>query len=139
MSGIDDVERNPDRVRALLRSVARNTSTQANTATLLRDLASNDEGLSDKTINDYLVALKKLYVVEDLPAWSHHLRSKRAIRTTVKRHFTDPSIATAALRADAGKLMNDFEAFGYLFESLCIRDFKDIHGCIGRFETTEKV
>ncbi|MCL2152763.1 MAG: DUF4143 domain-containing protein [Oscillospiraceae bacterium] len=124
MSRIDNVERNPDRVYALLRSVARNISTQANTATLLKDLVTNDEGLSDKTINDYISALKKLYVVEDLPAWSPHLRSKRAIRTTAKRHFTDPSIATASLRADSGKLMNDFKAFGYLFESLCIRDLR---------------
>ncbi len=68
--------------------------------------------------------MKKLYVVEDLPAWSPHLRSKRAIRTTAKRHFTDPSIATAALRADSGKLLSDFKTFGYLFESLCIRDLR---------------
>ena len=124
MSRIDDVERNPDRVYALLRSIARNISTQANTQTLLRDLVSNDEGLSDKTINDYISAMKKLYVVEDLPAWSPHLRSKRAIRTTAKRHFTDPSIATASLRADSGKLLSDFKTFGYLFESLCIRDLR---------------
>jgi len=124
MSRLDGIERNPDRVYALLRSIARNTSTQAGTATLLKDLASNDESLSDKTINDYLNALKKLYVVEDLPAWSPHLRSKRAIRTTAKRHFVDPSIATAALRADSGKLLNDFQAFGYLFESICIRDLR---------------
>ena len=124
MSRIDEVERNPDRVYALLRSIARNISTQANTATLLKDLLSNDESLSDKTINDYITALKKLYVIEDLPAWSPHLRSKRAIRTTAKRHFADPSIATAALRADSGKLLHDFKAFGYLFESLCIRDLR---------------
>ncbi len=124
MSRIDDVERNPDRVYALLRSIARNISTQANTQTLLRDLVSNDEGLSDKTINDYISVMKKLYVLEDLPAWSPHLRSKRAIRTTAKRHFTDPSIATAALRADSGKLLSDFKTFGYLFESLCIRDLR---------------
>ncbi|MDR1952957.1 MAG: DUF4143 domain-containing protein [Clostridiales Family XIII bacterium] len=124
MSSVDDARRNPDRVYALMRSIARNISTQANTATLLRDMISNDEGLSDKTINDYIVALKKLYVVEDLPAWSPHLRSKRAIRTTAKRHFTDPSIATAALGADSDKLLSDFKTFGYLFESLCIRDLR---------------
>lgn len=124
MSRIDGVERNPDRVYALLRSISRNISTQASTATLLNDLISNDEGLSDKTINDYITALKNLYVVEDLPAWSPHLRSKRAIRTTAKRHFVDPSIATAALRADSGKLLNDFKTFGFLFESLCIRDLR---------------
>jgi len=124
ISAIDKVERSPDRVYALLRSIARNTSTQAGTATLLKDLAANDEGLSDKTVNDYIVALKKVYVIEDLPAWSPQLRSKRAIRTTAKRHFIDPSIATAALRADGEKLLSDFKTFGYLFESLCIRDLR---------------
>jgi predicted AAA+ superfamily ATPase len=124
ISNIDKVERNPDRVQALLRSIARNISTQAKTSTLLNDLIENDESLSDKTINDYLIALNKLYVLEDLPAWSPHLRSKRAIRTTAKRHFIDPSIATAALHADVKKLMGDFETFGLLFESLCIRDLR---------------
>jgi len=124
ISRIDGVERNPDRVHALLRSIARNTSTQANTMTLFKDLISNDEGLSDKTINDYITALKKLYVIEDLPAWSPYLRSKRAIRTTAKRHFSDPSIATAALRVNSEKLLNDFSSFGYYFESLCIRDLR---------------
>lgn len=107
-----------------MRSISRNVSTQAKTSTLLKDLAENDEGLSDKTINDYIIALKKLYVLEDLPAWSPHLRSKKAIRTTAKRHFIDPSIATAALRADTKRLMSDFETFGLLFESLCIRDLR---------------
>jgi predicted AAA+ superfamily ATPase len=124
MSRIDDVERNPDRVYSLLRSIARNISTQASTTTLLNDLIINDESLSDKSINDYISALKKLYVLDDLMAWSPHLRSKRAIRTTAKRHFIDPSIATAALRTNHEKLLNDFQFFGYLFESLCIRDLK---------------
>lgn len=124
MSRMDGVERNPDRVFSLLRSIARNISTQASTSTLLKDLISNDEGLSDKTVNNYLTVMKELFVLEDLPAWSPHLRSKKAIRTTAKRHFADPSIAAAALRADSGKLMNDFNTFGYLFESLCIRDLR---------------
>lgn len=124
ISKIDNVERSPDRVFSLLRSIARNIATQASTTTLLKDLITNDEGLSDKTIYEYISALKKLYVLEDLPAWSPHLRSKRAIRTTAKRHFIDPSIATVALRADTSKLLNDFNTFGYLFESLCIRDLR---------------
>ena len=124
ISGIDGVERSPDRVYSLLRSMSRNISTQAATSTLVKDLLSNDESLSNKTIDGYISALKKLYVIEDLPAWSPHLRSKRAIRTTAKRHFVDPSIAAASLRADAGKLMKDFNTFGYLFESLCIRDLR---------------
>ena len=124
ISSIDGVERNPDRVYSLLRSMSRNISTQAATSTLVRDLISNDESLSNKTIDAYISALKKLYVVEDLPAWSPQLRSKRAIRTTAKRHFADPSIAAASLRADASKLLNDFNTFGFLFESLCIRDLR---------------
>ncbi len=124
ISEIDNVSRNPDRVYALLRSVARNISTQANTQTLLNDLLSNNDGLSDKTINDYLFAMKELYVLEDLPAWSPHLRSKRAIRTTAKRHFIDPSIAAAALRANREQLLKDLRTFGLMFESLCIRDLR---------------
>ena len=124
MSNIDGIKRNSDRVYSLLRSIARNVSTQATTSTLLGDLAVNDESLSDKTIKDYLNALHNLYVIEDLRAWSPHLRSKRGIRTTAKRHFIDPSIATAALRADSARLLNDFKSFGYLFESLCIRDLR---------------
>jgi predicted AAA+ superfamily ATPase len=124
MSQIDGIQRNPDRVYALLRSIARNISTQANTQTLVGDLKSNNEGISEKTINEYLNALKSLFVVEDLPAWGPHLRSKRAIRTTAKRHFTDPSIAVAALRANGSRILQDIKTFGYLFESLCIRDLR---------------
>ena len=124
ISKIDGVERNPDRVYSLMRSISRNISTQAATATLVRDLFSNDESLSNKTVDDYISALKKIYVVDDLPSWSPHLRSKRAIRTTAKRHLSDPSIAAAALNADTSKLLGDFKTFGYLFESLCIRDLR---------------
>ena len=124
ISRIDGVERNADRVYSLLRSVARNISTQASTSTLAEDLKKNDEYISGKTIDDYITALKKLFVIEDLPAWSPQLRSKRAIRTTAKRHFVDPSIAAASLRADSKKLMSDFKTFGFLFESLCIRDLR---------------
>lgn len=124
MSQIDGVKRNPDWVYTLLRSIARNISTQVNTQTLIRDIATNDEEISEKTINQYLNALKNLYVIEDLPAWRPNLRSKRAIRTTAKRHFTDPSIATAALRANSAKILSDIKTFGFLFESLCIRDLR---------------
>jgi len=124
ISKIDGVERNPDRVYSLKRSISRNISTQATIATLVNDMQVNDESLSIKTVDDYIGALKKIYVIEDLPAWSPHLRSKKAIRTTAKRHFIDPSIAAAALNANTNKLFNDFNTFGYLFESLCIRDLR---------------
>jgi predicted AAA+ superfamily ATPase len=124
ISKADGIEKNPDRVKALMRSLSRNISNEARTATIMNDLIANDEALSQVTIDQYINALKKIFVIEDLPAWSAKLRSKTAIRTTAKRHFTDPSIATAALRATPKRLLSDFETFGFLFESLCIRDLR---------------
>jgi predicted AAA+ superfamily ATPase len=90
----------------------------------LEDLTANDETISDKTIVDYVNALKKLYVIDDLPVWSVSMRSKTAIRTTPKRHLTDPSIAGALLGASKEKLFNDFNTFGLLFESMAVRDLR---------------
>ena len=124
ISSADGVDKNPERVRSLISSLSRHISTEARTATILNDLKMNDESLSQSTVEQYIAALKLIFVVEDLPAWSPKLRSKRAIRTTAKRHFVDPSIATSALRATPKKLLADFETFGLLFESLCIRDLR---------------
>jgi len=124
ISKADSVEKNPDRVRALMRSLSRNISSEANTTTILNDLRANDESLSQVTIDQYVKALKTLFVIDDLPAWSPSLRSKTAIRTTAKRHFSDPSIATAALGANSKRLFDDFCTFGLLFEALCIRDLR---------------
>jgi predicted AAA+ superfamily ATPase len=124
ISKADGVEKNPDRVKSLLRSLSRNISSEARTTTILNDLAKNDESLSQVTIDQYINALKKIFVVEDLPAWSVSLRSKYAVRTSSKRHFTDPSIAAASLRATPKRLLSDFKTFGFLFESLCIRDLR---------------
>ncbi|MDR1158277.1 MAG: DUF4143 domain-containing protein [Oscillospiraceae bacterium] len=124
ISRADGIEKNPDRVKALMRSLSRNVSNEARTTTILNDLIANDEALSQVTVDQYISALKKIFVIEDLPAWSVRLRSKTAIRTTAKRHFTDPSIATAALRAAPKRLLSDFETFGFLFESLCVRDLR---------------
>ena len=124
ISKADGVEKNPDRVKALMRSISRNISCEARTSTILSDLAANDESLSQATVDQYVAALKKIFVIEDLPAWSAKLRSKTAIRTTSKRHFTDPSIAAASLRATPKRLLSDFNTFGFLFESLCIRDLR---------------
>lgn len=124
VSRVDEVEKNPARVRALMRSLARNISTVANLATLRNDIGGNEAAVSDKTIASYLNALRRIFVIEDLPAWSPALRSKTAIRTSAKRHFIDPSIATAALRATPDRLLGDFSTFGFLFESLCIRDLR---------------
>jgi len=124
ISKADGIEKDPNRVKALLRAISRSISCEAKIVTLVNDLAANDESLSHVTVDIYLKALSKIFVIEDLPAWSAKLRSKAAMRTTAKRHFTDPSIATASLRATPKRLLSDFNTFGLLFESLCIRDLR---------------
>jgi predicted AAA+ superfamily ATPase len=124
VSRVDDVEKNPERVRLLLRSLARNVATLASIQTIKNDIEATDISISDKTISSYLNALRRIFVVEDLPAWLPSMRSKTAIRTSSKRHFVDPSIATAVLRTNPPGLLNDFKTFGFLFESLCTRDIR---------------
>jgi predicted AAA+ superfamily ATPase len=124
VSRVDGVEKNPSRVRSLLASYARNTATSASMTTVRSDIAADDTSLSEKTIASYLIALERIHVVEDLKAWNPALRSKTAIRTSPTRHFVDPSIAVAALRTSPEGLLSDFETFGLLFESLCVRDLR---------------
>ena len=124
VSRVDGVEKNPHRVRALMRSLARNVSTMANLATIKKDISGDGDLISEKTLASYLNALRRIFVVEDLPAWSPALRSKTALRTSPKRHFVDPSIAGALLRVTPDSLLNDFNTFGFLFESLCLRDLR---------------
>ena len=124
ISRVDGVEKSPARVRALMRSLARNISTTASIVTIQDDIAGGKETISDKTILTYLNALRRIFVVEDLPAWNPTIRSKIALRTSPKRHFTDPSIATAVLRVTPNSLLQDFNTFGLLFESLCVRDLR---------------
>jgi predicted AAA+ superfamily ATPase len=124
ISRVDGIEKNPERVRLLLRSLARNLATTASYQTIKQDIEATDIGLSDKTIGSYMNALRRIFVVEDLPAWSPSLRSRTALRTTEKRHFVDPSIATAVMRTNPEGILNDFEYFGFLFESLCTRDIR---------------
>ncbi|MDA1088035.1 MAG: DUF4143 domain-containing protein [Verrucomicrobia bacterium] len=124
VSEVDGRSRNPARVRALMKSVARNVGGSASVATIRSDIAGDDESLSPNTIRAYLKALERLFVIEDQPAWSPALRSKTALRTTAKRHFVDPSIAVAALQTSPDGLLKDFKTFCFLFESLCIRDLR---------------
>ena len=124
VSRVDDVEKNPDRIRLLLRSQARNIATLASYQTIKNDMEATEISISDKTISTYMNALRRIFVVEDLPAWSPSIRSKTAIRTSVKRHFADPSIATAVLRMNPDGVLKDFMYFGFLFESLCTRDIR---------------
>jgi predicted AAA+ superfamily ATPase len=124
VSRVDGVSKNPARVRALLRSLARHTATQASLATIRADLEVDAATVSDKTVTAYLDALRRIFVVEDLAAWNPALRSKTPLRTSLTRHFVDPSIAVAALRASPAALLADFNTFGLLFESLCVRDLR---------------
>ncbi len=124
ISRVDGVEKNPNRVRLLLRSLARNIAKMASVQTILEDVESTETSISDKTFGVYYNALRRIFVVEDMPAWSPLLRSKTAIRTSPKRHFVDPSIATAVMRINPGAVLQDFEYFGFLFETLCARDVR---------------
>lgn len=121
---VDGVERNPALVRLVLRSLARNITTLTTTQTLLADVRNHIPSTSVKTLDSYLNALRRLFVVEDEPAWQPSVRSKTAIRTSHKRQFVDPSIATAVLGIKPDRLMKDFNLFGFLFESLCVRDLR---------------
>ena len=93
-------------------------------APVRHSICVDEDTLSEKTIASYMNALRRIYVVEDLPAWSPAMRSKTAIRSSPKWHFVDPSIATTVLRATSDSLLNDFNSFGLLFESLCVRDLR---------------
>ena len=124
INSVDGVERNPLRVRQVLRSLARNISTLTTATTILGDVRANDITISDHTLESYLNALRRIFVVEDVPAWSPSLRSRTTIRTSHKRQLVDPSIATAIMRMDASRLLRDLETFGFLFESLCTRDLR---------------
>ena len=115
ISRVDNIEKNPERVRLLLRSLARNISTIANYQTIKQDIEATDISISDKTISTYINALRRIFVVEDINAWSPSLRSKTAIRTSEKRHFVDPSLATAVMRINPEGVLADFEYFGFLF------------------------
>ena len=121
---VDGAEKNPERVRALLRSLSRNISTLATMQTIIADMQAHDSAISDKTLSTYLNVLRRIFVIEDQPAWQPSLRSKTALRTSAKRQMVDPSIAVAVMRASPEKILQDFNAFGYLFESLCIRDLR---------------
>ncbi len=121
---VDGTEKNPERVKLVLRSLARNISTMASLQTIKSDIEANDTTISDKTIANYINALRRIYVVEDIPAWQPSLRSKTAIRTSSKRQLVDPSIGIAALHATPNNLLKDFNTFGFFFESLCTRDIR---------------
>lgn len=130
-SSIDGVKRDPQRMRTLLRSYARNISTLATNASILSDLQANFSDFSEPTLYAYLNVLKRLFVIEDVPAWNPAIRSASSIRSGDKKEFTDPSIAVAALNLTPEKLLFDLHTFGFIFETLCIRDLKVYSSALG--------
>lgn len=125
ISRVDKVPRDPERVKRLMRSYARLQGTQSNLSAIRKDMKEHDDRtLDEDTVGSYLKALRKIFVVEDVPAWSPCLRSKAVVRTSDTRYFSDPSIATAAMELGPGDLMNDLRSFGYFFETLAMRDLR---------------
>ena len=121
----DNVQKNPERVRRLMRSYARNQGSQVPNTVFAQDISTNNEiGISEETVASYLNALRKIFVIEDMPAWNPNLRSKTAIRSSDTRYYVDPSIAAAALGIGPDDLINDLKTFGFLFETLCVRDLR---------------
>ena len=124
ISKVDGVRREPARVRALLKAYARNVSTLAKNTKILQDVKANFSDMSETSLYSYLNALNRLFVIEDVPAWSPSIRSATTIRTGSKKEFIDPSIAAAALGVSPDELLSDLNTFGFIFETLCIRDLK---------------
>ena len=125
ISRVDGVKRNPDRVRRLMCSYARNQGTPASLSTIHKDIAANDaDSLQEDTVFSYINALKKIFVVEDMAAWNPNLRSRTSIRTSDTRYYVDPSIGIASLGLGPGDLMSDLKTFGLFFETLCVRDLR---------------
>lgn len=123
ISNVDGVKRNETTSRLLLRSYARNISTVAANQSIIRDINANTD-MSESTFYDYVNVLKKLYVIQDIEAWCPAIRSKSAIKATNKREFVDPSLVVAALGVDPDYFNLDLKTFGFIFETLCIRDLK---------------
>jgi len=121
---IDPSTSDSDRVRAILRSYARNISTLASNRSILKDISANDLTMDESTLYRYLTVLKSLFVIEDVPAWNPTIRSSTTMRSTAKKGFVDPSIAAAALALTPSNLLDDLQTLGFFFESLCIRDLR---------------
>lgn len=121
---VDGRRRDPQRLAALLRALARHVATEASLATLAADAGGADGPLDPRTVGDYVQALERLMVLEHQQAWQPHLRSKAALRQAPRRHFCDPSLAVAALGGSPDRLLQDLELLGLLFESLVIRDLR---------------
>lgn len=132
ISRVDMVNRDAKRAIRLMRSYARHQGSQATVAVIKADMSANETTeMSDNTIESYLSALRKIFVIEDMPAWNPNLRSRTAIRTTDTRYFVDPSVAVTALGLAPADLLNDLNTFGLMFETLCVRDLRVYADAIG--------
>ena len=124
-SKVDGVQRDPERVKRLMRSYARQQGAQTALSVIREDMLANDSStLDEDTVYSYIKALKKIFVIEDMHAWNPNLRSKTAIRTSDTRYYVDPSVATAALGLGPQDLINDLETMGLFFETMCVRDLR---------------
>lgn len=124
VSRVDGKQRDPEKVRQLLASLGRNVATYVSIATLARDTGGADDELAETTVRDYMDALERLMIVENLRPWAPHLRSKSRLRKSSKRHFVDPSLAVSAVGAGPEDLVRDLEFFGFVFESMIVRDLR---------------
>ncbi|EIK79759.1 hypothetical protein CGSMWGv55152_04875 [Gardnerella vaginalis 55152] len=125
ISRVNSVKRDKEKAKRLLKSYARHVGAQSSLETIRQDMLVNQEDTFDQvTLYSYLDALRKMFVIEDSPAWNPNLRSKASIRTTDTRYFSDPSIATAALGIGPKDLLGDLKTMGFLFENLCVRDLR---------------
>ncbi len=132
ISRADGVSRNEQRTRLLMRSYARNQGAQVSNGMLKSDMGANDSStLDEDTVSSYVNALKKIFVIEDLPAWNPNLRSKTVVRSSGTRYFIDPSIAASALGIHPQDLINDLNTFGLIFETMCIRDLRVYADALG--------
>lgn len=132
ISRVDHVERNAERTKRLMQSYARFQGSQTAISKIKEDVQANDAmSIDDDTIGSYINALRKIFLIEDMPAWNPNLRSKTAIRTSDTRYFVDPSIAVAALGLGPRDLINDLNTFGLLFETMCVRDLRVYADALG--------
>ena len=131
ISTVDRVKRDPNRAKKILRSYARNNSTEATKQTILKDVKGNYPDMAYSTLDDYLKALSKLFVTVDIPAWNPNIRSKSAMKSSDKREFIDPSIAAVLLNLDPDGLLFDLDTFGHIFENLCMRDLSAYTSSMG--------
>ena len=121
---VDGKKKNVEAVDRLMRSYARNLSTMATMKTIINDVIASDRLVSQSTVEEYIDSLRRLFIIEDVPAWSPNIRSKTAIRTTPKRHLVDPSLAAASMNMDKERMIAEMKTFGFFFESLCVRDLR---------------